>query len=192
MDLIGRLTTGARSWASLLVQPASAHCDTEDGPAVQDGRRALETGNANIALKWVHPDGEDEVRAAFDDARAARGQDGAERAERQFLETLVRVHRAGEGAGFDGIKPTGTDLPPEVVAADAALEAGTIEPLRGLIPDERWPELEKRFAVVLAKKGFDVDDLDAARDYVASYVHFYKYAEGEDGHDQHGGHEHHH
>jgi hypothetical protein len=192
MDLVGRLVTGARSWASLFVQPASAHCDTEDGPAVQDARRALETGNANIALKWVHADGEDEVRAAFDDARAARGEDRADLAERQFLETLVRVHRAGEGAGFDGIKPTGTDLPPEVVAADAAVEAGTIEPLRGLIPDERWPELEKRFAVVLGKKGFDVDDLDAGRDYVASYVHFFKYAEGEDGHDHHGAHVHQH
>lgn len=192
MDLVGRLTTGVRSWVSLLVQPASAHCDTEDGPAVQDGRRALEMGNANIALKWVHPEGEDEVRAAYDDARAARGEDGADQAERRFLETLVRVHRAGEGAGFDGIKPTGTDLPPEVVAADAALEAGTIDPLRGLIPDERWSELESRFAVVLAKQGYDVDDLDAARDYVASYVHFYKYAEGEDGDHHHGGDVHHH
>jgi hypothetical protein len=192
MDLVDRLTAVARSLAPLLVQPASAHCDTEDGPAVQDGRRALETGNANIALKWVHPEGEQEVRAAFDAALAARSEDTADQAGRRFLETLVRVHRAGEGAAFDGIKPTGTDLPPEVVAADAALEAGTIDPLRGLIPDERWPELEKRFAVVLAKKGFDVDDLDAARDYVASYVHFYKYAEGEDGHDHHGGHAHHH
>lgn len=192
MELVNRFTTGARAWASRLVQPASAHCDTEDGPAVQDARRALAVGNANIALKWVRPEGEDEVRAAFDEARAARGGDGAEHAERRFLETLVRVHRAGEGADFDGIKPTGTDLPPEVVAADLALETGSIDPLRGLIPDERWPELEKRFAVVLGKKGFDVDDLDAARDYVASYVHFYKYAEGEDGNHHHGGHVHHH
>lgn len=191
MELVMRITTRARSWASQIVQPASAHCDTEDGPAVQDARRALETGNANIALKWVHPEGEGEVRTAFDDALAARGEDGADQAERRFLETLVRVHRAGEGAGFDGIKPTGADLPPEVVAADAALEAGTIDPLRGLIAAERWPELEKRFAVVLAKKGFDVDDLDAARDYVASYVRFFKYAEGEDAHDHHS-HAHHH
>lgn len=192
MDLVDRLTRGARWWASLLVQPASAHCDTEDGPAVQDARRALATGNANIALKWVHPDGEAEVRAAFDAARAALGAEGADQAERQFLETLVRVHRAGEGAGFDGIKPTGTELPPEVVAADAALEAGTIEPLRGLVPDERWPELEKRFAEALGKKGFDVDDLDAARDYVAAYVSYFKFAEGEDDHHHHGAHAHHH
>lgn len=192
MELIRRIGTRARSWASLFVQPASAHCDTEDGPAVQDARRALETGNANIALKWVHPEGEGEVRAAFDEALAARGGEGAEQAERRFLETLVRVHRAGEGAGFDGIKPTGTALPPQVVAADAAVEAGTIDPLRGLVPDDRWPELERRFAAVLAKKSFDVDDLDAARGYVASYVHFFKYAEGEDDHHDHGGHPHHH
>ncbi|HEX6057067.1 MAG TPA: DUF6448 family protein [Intrasporangium sp.] len=190
MTIIRRLATTARSLAALLIQPASAHCDTEDGPAVQDGRRALETGNANYALKWVHAEGEDEVRASFDAALAARGGDGAAAAARAFLETLVRVHRAGEGAGFDGIKPTGTELPAEVVAADAALEAGTIEPLRGLIPDDRWDELEQRFNVALSKKRFDVDDLDAARDYVSSYVHYFKYAEGEDEHHHHGGHDH--
>ena len=190
MTIISRLATTARSLAALLIQPASAHCDTEDGPAVQDGRRALETGNANYSLKWVHAEGEDEVRASFDAAQAARGGDGAAAAARAFLETLVRVHRVGEGAGFDGIKPTGTELPAEVVAADAALEAGTIEPLRGLIPDDRWDELEQRFNTALSKKGFDVDDLDAARDYVSSYVHFFKYAEGEDEHHHHGGHEH--
>ena len=190
MDLISRLRTTVHSWVALIIQPASAHCDTEDGPAVQDARRALETGNVNHALKWVHAEGEGEVRAAFDAAQAARGADRVAPVERQFLETLVRVHRAGEGAGFDGIKPTGTELPPEVVAADVALENGVIDPLRGLIPDDRWSELEKRFATVLSKKGFDVDDLGAARDYVAAYVYFYKFAEGEDEHHHHGGHVH--
>jgi hypothetical protein len=193
MDLISRLRTSVLSLVALVIQPASAHCDTEDGPAVQDARRALETGNVNYALKWVHAEGEDEVRAAFDAAQAAHGADRVAPVERQFLETLVRVHRADEGAGFDGIKPTGTELPPEVVAADVAVETGVIDPLRGLIPDDRWSELEKRFALVLSKKNFNVDDLDAARDYVAAYVHFFKYAEGEDEHHHHhGGHVHHH
>ena len=181
-----------RSLAAVLIRPASAHCDTEDGPAVQDGRRALDTGNVNHALKWVQPEGEDEVRAAFDTALASSGADASAPAGRRFLETLFRVHRAGEGAGFDGIKPTGTELAPEVIAADAALEAESLDPLRGLIADERWDELERRFAVVLDEKDFDVDDLDAARAYVAAYVSFYKYAEGEDHHHDHGGHAHHH
>lgn len=194
MNLIARLAATARSWATLLVQPADAHCDTADGPAVEDGRRSLETGNPNYALKWVFADSEDEVRAAFDTAMAARGGDADEvaRADQQFLETLVRVHRAGEGEGFDGIKPTGTELPPQVIAADAALDAGTIEPLRGLVGEDRWDELEKRFTIALGRKGFDPDDLDAARDYVAAYVSFFTYAEGEEHEHAHEHHAHQH
>ena len=194
MIRIARVRSAACSLAALVIQPASAHCDTEDGPAVQDGRRALDTGNVNFALKWVHPEGADEVKASFDAAMATRGgsSDGSDATDRHFLETLVRVHRAGEGAGFDGIKPTGTQLPPEVVAADECLVVGNIEPLRGLIPDDRWDELERRFDVALAKKDFDVDDLDAARDYVAAYVSYFKYAEGEDEHHHHAAHGHHH
>ncbi|HMM95831.1 DUF6448 family protein [Phycicoccus sp.] len=180
----------------LLVRPASAHCDTEDGPAVVDGRRALEEGNVNIALKWVHPDGEAEVREAYDKARRVRaaGGEAAEVADRWFLETLVRVHRAGEGAGFDGIKPAWTPIPPEVAAADLAIERRSIDPLRGLVADERWAELERRFDRAVSLRDFDPDDLDAARRYMQAYVSFFKYAEGHDhghGHDeQHAHHAH--
>lgn len=172
------------------VRDAHAHCDTEDGPAVTDGRRALEVGNINVALKWVHEADEQPVRDAF--ARAVKvrglGADAEDLADRYFLDVLIRVHRAGEGAAFDGIKPTGTELPAQVVAADRALEEGTIDPLRGLIEDERWAELERRFDHALALKDFDVDDLVAAREYIEAYVHFFKYAEGHD--DHHHGHAH--
>lgn len=180
------ISTIARRLVGLVVRDASAHCDTEDGPAVVDGRRALETGNVNIALKWVHPDGEDEVRAAFDKTLTVRalGEEAAELADRWFLETLVRVHRAGEGAGFEGIKPSGTAVPAQVVAADEALEQRSIEPLRGLVADERWAELERRFDRAVALKDFDVDDLVAAKEYMDAYVSFFKYAEGHD-HDHH-------
>ena len=57
MDLFDCLAGTARSLTARLIQPASAHCDTEEGPAVQDARRALETGNVNHALKWLHADG---------------------------------------------------------------------------------------------------------------------------------------
>ena len=177
----------------LLVRPASAHCDTEDGPAVTDGRRALETGNVNIALKWVHEADESEVRDAFTRAVAVRdlSPEARDLADRYFLDVLVRVHRAGEGAGFEGIKPAGTDVPPQVVAADEALELGRIDPLRGLVADGRWAELERRFDVAVALKDFDVDDLPAAREYMEAYVSFFKYAEGHDHeHDHHHAHAH--
>lgn len=171
----------------LLVRTASAHCDTEDGPAVTDGRRALETGNVNIALKWVHQDQEEEVRDAFARAVAVRelSPEAREVADRYFLDVLIRVHRAGEGAGFDGIKPAGAHVPPQVVAADEALSLGRIDPLRGLVEDERWDELVRRFDQAVTLKEFDVDDLGAAREYMEAYVSFFKYAEGHDHDHQH-------
>ncbi|HLT29009.1 MAG TPA: DUF6448 family protein [Myxococcaceae bacterium] len=182
------------AWMQLLlgrlVQPASAHCDTADGPAVVDGIRSLKSGNINFALKWIHEEAEGELRPLFEQVQRVRklGPEAAEVADRLFLETLIRVHRAGEGAGFEGIKPTGTELPPEVVAADVALVDGNFEPLRQLIAEDRRAELERRYNIAMSKKGFDPDELKAARDYVAAYVDYFKYAEGEDHHHHHGGH----
>ncbi len=123
------------------------------------------------------------------------GPDAAELADRLFLETLVRIHRMGEGVGFTGIQPTGTQIEPIVAAADRALEIGDDGDVRALAPAERRDELHRRFEVALGKKGFDVDDVPAARDFVAAYVSFFKYAEGEDhehghGHHAHGGNAH--
>lgn len=184
------LRTLASSITSLVIRPASAHCDTADGPAVIDGHRALADGNVNIALKWVMPEGEDELRAAFDRAQRVRavGGEAAALADQWFLENMVRIHRAGEGAGYDGIKPVGSDVPAQVRAAEEALEKGSIEPLRGLIDAERWPELEKRFDKAIALKNFDDNDLPAARTYMDAYVSFFKYAEGHDHDHAHHGH----
>ena len=57
------------------------------------------------------------VRRNFDQAVAVRKAGGASRdlADRYFFETLVRVHRAGEGAPYTGIKPPGTKVELEVV-----------------------------------------------------------------------------
>ena len=185
------LRTLASPITSLVIRPASAHCDTADGPAVTDGQRALATGNVNIALKWVLPDGEDELRAAFERALRVRaaGGEAAALADQWFLENLVRIHRAGEGAAYDGIKPAGTAIAAQVRAADEALALGSIEPMRGLIDAERWPELEKRFDKAIALKAFDDNDLPAARRYMDAYVSFFKYAEGHD-HAHHHGHAH--
>jgi hypothetical protein len=160
---------------------ASAHCDTEDGPAVTDGRLALETGDPSPALAWVHAEGDAEVREVLGLAQRVRALGGEARlvADRLFLETLVRVHRAGEGAGFEGIKPAGA-INPVVAAADRSIEVGEIEPLAGLVPPERLPELQARLARALALKDHDVRDVEAGRRWVAAYVSFVKYAEGEE------------
>lgn len=168
--------------AALLVQPASAHCDTEDGPVVAAGRRALGTGDLNHALPWVPEAAEAETRAAFEAARTAPGtgrtapDSGRPALERRFLETLVRLHREAEGADYTGIKPSGTPLPPVVTAADEALEQGTMAPLEGLVDADHWAELAARFQAALASRDFDVDDVKAGRTFVAAYVSYVHYA----------------
>ena len=174
---------------ALTPRRASAHCDTEDGPAVVDGYKALQTGNINYALKWIFADGEAELRPIFERAIRVRalGGEAAELADRHFLENLVRIHRAGEGAGYDGIKPSGTALDPKVVAADAAMLDGNLQPLLKLTPAEQHAELQARFERARASLGFDVNDVAAARAHVEDYVSFFKYAEGHDHGHGHGG-----
>ncbi len=181
---------GAIGAIVLWPRSASAHCDTEDGPAVTDGRLALETGDPGPALAWVHADGDAEVREVFGLAQRVRALGGEARlaADRLFLETLVRLHRAGEGAGFDGIKPAG-QVDPVVAAADRSIEVGQIEPLADLVAPERLPELRARLARALSLKDHDVRDVATGRRWVAAYVGFVKYAEGEEhehDHDAHG------
>ena len=188
--------------AALKPAAVQAHCDTSEGPAVKDGRKALETGNINYALKWIPADGEAEMRDVFEKALKVRtlGTEAAELADRLFLETMVRIHRMGEGVGFTGIQPVGTQIDRVVKAADVAIVLSSDADLLPMVPEERRAELDKRFQAALAIKNFDVDDVAAGRRYLAAYVSFFKYAEGEDhehhgneghGHSEHGcGHEH--
>lgn len=168
--------------AALKPATVHAHCDTAEGPAVKAGRTALATGNINHALAWIPAEGETELREVFEKAVEVRtlGADAAEVADRLFLETMVRIHRMGEGVGFTGIQPTGTEVAPVVTAADEALASGSDGDLLPLVPDERRAELHERFHAALALKDFEVDDVAAGRRYLAAYVSFFTYAEGED------------
>jgi hypothetical protein len=186
--------------AVVLLKPlrASAHCDTMEGPTAQDGLRALETGNLALALRWVAPSDEEELREVFEKARTARdlGPAAREVADRWFVENLVRIHRSGEGAPFTGVQPYGAPVDERVAAADSAIASGDLAQLERLVPAERWAELRRRFATVLERKEYDATDVAAGRAYIEAYVSFFKYAEGEDhehGHDHahaHAGHQH--
>lgn len=90
---------------------ARAHCDAEDGPVAKAVQKALETGNVNLVLPYAPAAAEAELQATFAEARKVRalGPDARKLADRLFLETAIRLHRAGEGAAFTGVKPTGID-----------------------------------------------------------------------------------
>ncbi len=158
---------------------ASAHCDTMAGPVIQDAKMALEKGDITPVLKWVKKDQEKGVREAFKRALAAKTKAPAvkEKTERHFFETLVRIHRAGEGAPFTGLKP-GEAIEPIVAAADKSLETGTVDELVKQVNDEVAAGIRKRFEEVIDKKKHVDEGVDAGREYVAAYVEFTHYVEG--------------
>lgn len=109
-------------------------------------------------------------------------------AEQYFFEILLRDHRAGEGVAFDGVKPHGWPVDERVKAADQSIALGDLEPLKGLVEPDKWPELQRRFQKVMSLKDFDVNRVEEGREYIEAYVQFFKFAEGEDEH--HESHEH--
>lgn len=164
--------------ALLFPAVAWAHCDTLDGPVVSAARRALDTGNVNLALVWVKHDHEGEIRNVFERARAVRKSGGEAKAlaDIYFFETLVRVHRAGEGAPYTGLKPAGK-VEPAVAAADKAIASGKVQPLARLVTDRMHEGLQAHFSEVIGKKKYGIDDVDAGRAYASAYVEFVHYAE---------------
>ena len=173
------LTSLALAGALLVATPASAHCDGLDGPVVAAARKALESGDVNPALIWVQPKDEAEVRRVFLEAAAVRtlNAQAREMADRYFFETLVRVHRAGEGAPYTGLKPAGRDLGPAIPLADQAVATGSERELAEFAAKEVQQGIHEKFADLQRKRDFRPDDLAAGRQYVASYVTFVHYVE---------------
>lgn len=157
---------------------ASAHCDTTRGPVVTAARAALEAGDPSLVLHWVRPDDEAAVKAAFQQTMAVRalGPEAKALADRYFFETLVRIHRAGEGAPYTGL----TDGAPEpiIAATDRALERGSADELELQLVGALRSGLAERFAAARAAKHFRPGDVDGGRAFVAAYVALTHWIEG--------------
>ncbi len=169
---------GGFLWLSV---PASlnAHCDTMNGPVVTAATNALETGDVNLVLIWVQKKDEADIRAAFRQTLAVRklGPEAKNLADRYFFETLVRIHRAGEGVPYTGLKPAETAIDPGISAADSSLEIGSPETLLKHLGEAVHEGIQRQFEQVMHKKGFKADDLDSGRKYVKAYVEFIHYVE---------------
>jgi hypothetical protein len=162
----------------VLSELAVAHCDALDGPVVRDARAALEKQDPTPVLKWVTSENETEIRDVFAKTLAVRklGKEAMSLADRYFFETLVRVHRAGEGEPFTGLKPAGS-IDPGLSAADAALEAGSAGRLMKQLPEAIAAGIDKRFDLALERKKHLADSVAAGRDYVAAYVDYVHFVE---------------
>lgn len=123
------LATVLVAGAAFLTMPgrADAHCDSAKGPIVTAAYEALETGNVDLALPYVKVDAESEVKAAFEHAMAVRklGGEAQQLADRYFAETVVRLHRVGEGASYTGIKED-PEITPGLEAAEVAVATGDL------------------------------------------------------------------
>jgi hypothetical protein len=164
--------------ALLVTQAASAHCDALDGPVVADARTALEQRDPAAVLKWVRPADAAQIREAFARTLAVRGKgrDARELADRWFFETLVRVHRAGEGEPFTGLKPAG-HVDPGLAAADAALRGGDVQALAHELGEAIAAGVARRHALAAGRRAHLADGVDAGRAYVEAYVDYAHYVE---------------
>jgi hypothetical protein len=158
-----------------------AHCDTLDGPVVAAARKALTSGDVTPVLKWVADDDEQMIRSAFQKTLEVRqlGTQARDLADMYFFETLVRIHRAGEGAPYTGLK-LGPNIDPAVALADKALESGSVDKLVGVLTDATSKGIGERFRRALETRKHADESVTAGREFVEAYVIFTHYVEGLD------------
>ena len=178
----------ARSFAGLIAvaalvlvglpKNAAAHCDTLNGPVVSAARVALQQGDVTPVLKWVKETEEAEVRDAFQRTLAVRraSPEARELADLYFFETLVRLHRQGEGEPYTGLKPA-TAIDPAIEGADKALETGSVNDVVTRITEQATAGIRQRFALAKARRSHADESVAAGREYVAAYVEFIHYVE---------------
>lgn len=178
MSKVFTIAAAVAAIVALQPQVASAHCDALDGPVVTAARAALDRNDVALVLRWVPPDREAEIRSAFKrtvTVRAAGGEAQA-LAETWFFETLVRIHRAGEGASFDGLKPAG-HIELFVAAVDQSLRTGTPNGVIDTVSAHVTRGVRDRFVRARDAKAKADHSIAAGRAYVAAYVDYLHYVE---------------
>jgi hypothetical protein len=179
------LTVTALAGGLVLASPdARAHCDAIDGPVACAAVAALEAGNVNLVLPYAPAEVEPELERAFHQARIVRGQSAEAKvlADRYFMETAVRLHRAGEGAAYTGLKPAGMGFGPAIPATEKALASGEVGPVVALLTEEIATGVRARFAAAVAhgKAGKEPEtaaDVPEARARVEAELAFIGYVE---------------
>jgi hypothetical protein len=129
-------------------------------------------------LKWVAAEHESEIRKAFAKTLVVRaaGEDAQQLADQFFFETLVRIHRAGEGEAFTGLKPAGS-VDPGIAAADRALESGSGAELTVSLSGTIEQGVHDRFEKARRLKEHAADSVAAGRRYVEAYVEYVHFVE---------------
>jgi UDP-2,3-diacylglucosamine pyrophosphatase LpxH len=163
---------------ALLASTARAHCDTMNGPVVTEAKAALEKGDVTTILKWIKKDNEAEIKAVFAKTVAvrAKGPEAKELADQYFMETLVRLHRAGEDAPYTGIKDEPVE--PIVAMADKALADGSADEMIKKMTGHMAAAIKDKFIKALEAKKHKEKNIATGREFVEAYVIYMHYVEG--------------
>ncbi len=153
------------------------HCDTLDGPVVMAAKKALATRDVRLILPFAPKTAEAEIAEAFERTlRAAElGMEAKELAEHWFFETVVRLHRAGEGAPYSGLKPAGLDWGPVIPRADRAIEKGDVTEVVHFMTHAAEKAIREKFDHAMHLKSYMAGDVDAARGYTSAMLGFVLY-----------------
>ena len=161
----------------LLPLLAFAHCDTLGGPVVTDAKQAIALHDITPVLKWLKQGDEAEVRRIFDQTMRVRQLSPAaqELADRFFFETVVRLHRAGEGAPYTGLRDESPE--PVIRLTDDSLSTGSPDALFQALNSHLKSELTKRFAAARAAKAESALSVEGGRHYVTTYIELTHFVE---------------
>jgi hypothetical protein len=181
MRAIGRMVMSgilAAGISVLLAGSVLAHCDTTSGPIIPEARAALNSGDVTPVLKWVKKENEAEIGAAFAKAVAvrAKGPEARELADQYFLETLIRLHRAGEDAPYSAIKDE--PVAPIVALADKSLADGSADEMVKRMSDHMAKGVKEKFNKAFEARKLKDKSVEAGREYVEAYVAYTHYIEG--------------
>jgi hypothetical protein len=144
-----------------------------DGPVVMAAKKALDTGNVKLILPYAHEKAEAEIRKAFERTIAIRKQENKEAnevADLWFYETVVRLHREGEGAPYTGLKPAGLDWGPVLPKVDKAIEKGDPKEVIDFLSHAVEEQIQDRFKRFTSTKNYDPNDVAEAREHIEAML----------------------
>jgi len=156
-----------------VVDTASAHCDSYDGPVIKDAEIALETNNVNLVLKWVNQEQEEEIISLFNKTVSLKSGDKEVYAivKKHFLETLVRLHRETEGAPYTGLKPAGTTKM-IIQLSDNAISTGSDDDLISKLNKHIERIIRQKYEKVASLSKVKDASIEKGREYVEAYVDY--------------------
>ncbi|GET24423.1 hypothetical protein NT017_07520 [Prolixibacter sp. NT017] len=153
--------------------PASAHCDSYDGPVIKDAQKALETNNVNLVLKWITDEQEEEIMPLFSKTYSLKNGDKEIYAivEKHFFETLVRLHRETEGAPYTGLKPAGTTKP-IIQMTDKALAESNVDDFLVKLNSHIDKVVREKYEKVAELNKVKNNSKEQGRAFVEAYVDY--------------------